>query len=210
MKVLIAITSCVGAEAKGFNQPARDTWLPSTDYRFFLKPGEEKHHLLDKFKLKMKYAVDRDYDYVFACFEDCYARPERFIYGYDYVGSVYTHETFGTYCQGGAGVLLSRRVCEILARSNHRLQHRDGTDPHPNDAGSDDAWTGQVLQQHGILPLHNSGFKVWLKEEGPRQNNTVITSHLSYSELPDGYRPEYMYQKHREFLGDPLWMPTTT
>ena len=147
MKCLVAISSCEAYETSGLNNPMRETWLPDAeavgvDYKFFHGRGATEKSdvvvvdcddsymgLIDKFRAKVKWALDRDYDFIFVCLADCYVRPERLVASCPrtYFGSVYTHETFGSYCQGGAGFILSKAACLALTKDTIPLMHRDGT-----------------------------------------------------------------------------------
>src|ERR1700690_1360806 len=230
MKLFIAISSCENWEKKGLNDPARKTWLPEATrlglpYKFFhgigstpkedvvvLNCDDSYRHLAAKFKAKTQWVLEQGYEYMFACQPDCYVRPERLLTSgierQDYMGAVYRHETLGYYCQTGAAVVLSRKAMEILVADNIPSMHADGS---LEGINSEDAWVGQALRRQAILPTHHDGFRIFgVSDEGPRQNNTTVTSHLSYANgVQVGYIPEYMYQKHREFLGDPQWMPAT-
>lgn len=217
MKFLVAISSCEAYETSGMNKPMRETWLPDVapagmDYKFFHGKGSTAKEdvvivdcddsykgLIDKFRAKIKWSVDHDYDFVFVCLADCYVRPERLVAScsHTYFGSVYTHETFGSYCQGGAGFILSKEACSILTKDTQPLRHRDGT---TGDMWSEDAWAGQALLRSGIIPEHSEDFKVWMPHGRPLKHNSIITCHLSYVEGDMGYKPERMYLVHRDWL----------
>ncbi len=225
MKLLIAISSCQVYEVSGLNTPMRETWLPDAeaigvDHKFFHGRGttakdivvincEDTYMgLIDKFRAKIKWALDRDYDFVFTCLADCYARPERLLAACPrtYFGSVYTHETYGSYCQGGAGFILSKEACSVLVKDNLPLRHRDGT---MGDYWSEDAWAGQALLRAGITPEHSEDFKVWMPHGRPLKNNSIITCHLSYVEGDMGYKPERMYLEHEDWLKSVTKPPET-
>lgn len=219
MRTLIAISACEKYESSGLHKPMRDTWLSDATrlglcYKFFHGRGatpkedvvvldcdDSYDGLIRKFQMKVEWAYHEGYDQLFSCLSDCYVCPERLIEcarcNYDYFGSIYTHETFGSYCQGGAGFLISRKSMLALVSDNLPLRHRDGTRP-PTDT-SEDAWAGQALGRAGILPVHTGDFKIWLSEGGPRKDNTTVTTHLSYTGDTLGYRPEDMYRLHKEW-----------
>lgn len=223
MKILIAITSCIPYEDTGLNQPIRETWLPEAvalgmDYKLFLGTGathksdvvvfdcdDSLGGTIKKLQLKTRWAYEHGYDVVFCCYPDTYAAPKRLLecanVGCDYLGPNYTHETLGSYCQGGAGYLLSRKAMAILMEDTLPLVHRDGT-LFPYKDGGDDAWAGQALRRAGILVTHHGGFKIsGSSEDGPRLSNEVVTSHLSYANgMAIEYKPELMYSKHKEYL----------
>ena len=108
-KLLIAISSCQSYEDAGLNQPLRDTWLSDAvkqgiDYKFFHGSGsrykedvvivnrnDQYYDLTSKTKEKLHWAMLQGYDYVFACFPDTYACPERLLScgfeNHDYMGT---------------------------------------------------------------------------------------------------------------------------
>lgn len=219
MKTLVAISSCQHYEDTGLNDPARMTWLHEAkhvgwDYIFFSGHGsipkddvvvvdapDDYLSLTYKTKEKLKWAAERDYDYVFSCFPDTYARPERLLkcLGHDYYGNIYTHPEFGRYCQGGVGYLLSKRAIQELNVSTFPIN------------ASCDVWVGQALEKAGIVPVYTPYFVGtglnWSTSPvppecfcGPKQNNEVVTCHLSYMEADSVYRPRYMYEMHRRWL----------
>lgn len=221
MKLLIAISSCEAYELEGNNEPLRATWMAEAaalgiDCKLFhgrlatpkddvvvLDCDDSYSGLIEKFQAKISWAVKEGYDYVFCCLADCYVRPERLLplcrEPNDYVGASYTHETFGSYCQGGAGFLLSRKACLILDQDRLPLRHKDGSMPVQD---SEDAWAGQALLRKGIRCAHHEGFRIFgVTDEGPRKGNSVIASHLSYANGANvGYKVANMYTKHMEFL----------
>ena len=209
-RILIAISSCQNYEDNGLSQPMRDTWLPEAvllgmDYKFFYGRGAKKrddvvvvdaaadgyYDLTTKTKEKIKWALFQGYDYMFACFTDTYAAPERLLSsGFeksDYFGDVYCHADGKPYCQGGQGYFLSRRAMELL---------NDDPTNYPNE----DCWVGDVLYKHPEIKCGDSKNFVWcghLDGAGPTKNNTHITAHLSNAD--GGYTAAMMYAKHRQW-----------
>lgn len=173
MRVLIAISSLKQYEEN--HQAMRITWLGDAikagmDYHFFLS---DTISMTDKLKQKMNFALEQGfYDYMFSCFPDTYARPERLLLSgfenFDYFGSVFKHPSPGAtlYCQGGAGYFLSRKAMEI-ATSN------------PTSYLNDDCWLGDVLSREDVSLGHTEDFRQWAGS--PLRSNNVVTSHLSDS-----------------------------
>ena len=207
-RILIAISSCQAYEDNGLSQPMRDTWLPEAvalgmDYKFFYGKGAKERDdvvivnahdayfdLTTKTKEKIRWALWQGYDYMFACFTDTYAAPERLLSSgfeqYDYYGDVYCHPKGTPYCQGGPGFFLSKRAMEILNRA---------TSNYPNE----DCWIGDVLAGHNIMRGDSKDF-VWnghLEGMGPSKTSTHITAHLSNAE--GGYKAALMYAKHAQW-----------
>lgn len=207
MKILIAISSCEKFEYN--HQSMRDTWLAEAtslgmDYRFFLerdantKPDavvtdSDDWGMTDRLKAKLKWALSRDYDYVFSCFPDTYARPDRMLRcgfdKYDYFGCVYKHPgpSSTPYCQGGAGYLVSHEVMDIVSKE-------------PFSYLNDDCWLGDVLHGKKIRRGHSVDFRQW--DGSPLKDNTIITSHLSHASNSLGvpYTAKFMYDEHQKWL----------
>jgi hypothetical protein len=203
------------------NDAMRETWLKDAtalgiDYRFFVGNGgvasgdsvllncdDSYRHLSDKFAAKTRWALSQGYDYMHAVQPDCYVRLERLLKsGFDkvpYMGARYTHATLGEYGQTGASITLNQDAMNIVANDSSPSRHADGS---LEDINSEDARVGQVLKQRGILLTNHDGFRIsGLNEPGPRRNNFVITSHLSYRDwVQVPYEVKFMYEKHREFL----------
>lgn len=104
MKLLIAISSCFDFEKNGNNQALRETWLRDirsspgvwVDYKFFFGIGQGAERgilpgdavllrdvedgygtLTYKTRASLKWALEREYDFVFRCFPDTYVRFDR-------------------------------------------------------------------------------------------------------------------------------------
>lgn len=209
-RTLIAISSCQEYEDRGWHEAMRQTWLPEAqelgmDYKFFFGRGSKQKDdvviidchdgyfdLTNKLKGKLKWASFQDYDYVFACLADCYAAADRLQHSgyekYDYFGDIYCHPSGIPYVQGGPGMFLSRRAIEILNKANSS---------YPNE----DCWVGDQLINKDLIVKDSKDF-VWCGHSpgfGPSPTNTHITAHLSNAE--GGYRPELMWEKHKQYRG---------
>lgn len=219
MKLLIAISSCYDFEKNGNNQVLRETWLPDApDYKFFFGTGQgaevaelppdavllpdvedDYGHLSAKTQHSLRWAAERDYDFVFRCFPDTYCRPERLLAcgfeAHDYYGD-FRGEHCGpdNYPSGGPGYVLSRKAFELLLDAPidgvHRVSHY-----------AEDLWVGQILNRHRDIGLKYCDDPRFVnhgtKGDGPRLTNEVISTHLS---CPDRYYPDRMRQKHFEWL----------
>lgn len=207
MKVLIAVSSCSCYEEN--HQSMRDTWLKEAvrlgmDYRFFLEnctvprqdsiaTNSDEWGMTDRLKYKLRWAQKNGYDFVFSCFPDTYARPDRMLKcgfnEYDYFGCVFRYpgRESTPYCQGGAGYLVSRRVMDIISAE---------ASSYPND----DCWLGDVLYKHRVSMHHSEDFRQWAGS--PLKDNTIVTSHLSYASNSLGvpYTAKFMYEEHKKWL----------
>jgi hypothetical protein len=204
-KLLISISSCEYFEKNGLNQPLRDTWLAEAkqlgiDYKFFHGNGatpkedvvvlpvvDELYGLTEKAKAKAKWAVDSGYEYVFSCFPDTYARPERLLQcgyeGADYVGNVHQFPNGPPFCQGGPGYILSKRACEAVYTC-------------PLNYLNDDCFIGDVMESSGMTRINHAGFTAF--GPGPLSSNRSITNHLSTQ--PGGYTVNSVRDEHRRWL----------
>lgn len=240
MRVLIAISSCYDFERNGNNQALRDTWLPDlrhhafTHYKFFFGSGQgaesnplpdavvlpdvpdDYGHLTYKTQASLRWAAERNYDFVFRCFADTYVRVDRLMSSgfeqYDYMGDFRNEEGGLTqsdpqihrptlqeaqnYASGGPGYFLSKRAYSLLLEAPILGLWRDDLMPYVEDM-----WVGNILGRHLEIPLKyfddthrfvNKGSNFW-----PTRKNQVIASHLS---CPDRYRKETMYAAHQEWI----------
>lgn len=205
MRTLISISSCEAFEMSGLNDPLRKTWLQDAmelgfDYKFFHGRGSTEKNdvvvldvedalfgLTEKAKAKAKWAVENGYDFVFSCFPDLYARPERFLScgyeKYDYSGNVYQHFGGPRFCQGGPGYFLSKTACAIVASD-------------PSSYLNDDCWIADVLIGMNIEAQHIPGFMQC--GPGPLKSNSFITNHLSTQ--PGGYTGKNVLEEHQRWL----------
>ncbi len=205
MKILVAVSS--SARYEDNHQAMRETWLAAAlsvgmDYRFFIEKntlsdeenistGTEDGDMTGRLKFKLAWAYDNGFDFVFSCFPDTYARPERMLTcgfeNYDYFGTVYQHPGGTAYCQGGAGYLVSRKSMEIV-RSN------------PTSYLNDDCWLGDTLNRDDIVRGHSELFKQWAGR--PEASNSIVTNHLSYvsNSLGVPYTAQFMYDEHQNWI----------
>jgi hypothetical protein len=225
MRILIAVSGCQLYENNGVNQSMRDTWLPGAvalgiDYKFFhgrgCTPGPDivlldindaYDGVTEKLKGKVRWAYEHGYDYVFPCFADTYAVPERLLAcgfdKFDYFGDVNKGVSYDAtfYCHGGAGYFLSRRAMEVINRN---------TTSYVND----DCWVGDVLSGTDTTMGNSEDFRQYIGS--PRRDNCIVTSHLSDSSHHPGVHPftysgDYMYAEHKAWLestGDVPFVPT--
>lgn len=203
MKILVAISSCQAFEDQGLNDPLRNTWLKDLperwDYKFFHGRGalpkddvvlvdcdDAYFDLTSKTKLKIKWALDNGYDWVYMCFPDTYASAVRLqesgFNQYDYYGSFYCHPGGTPYCHGGPGYFLSRKAMEILNSVDTN---------YPNE----DCWVGDNLYGK-VTSGDNPGFAYC--GPGPQKDNKHISNHLSTQ--PGGYVGTNHYSEHALWL----------
>jgi len=201
---LVALSSCQAYEDLGLNQPLRDTWLTELpegwDYKFFHGRGsnsredvinldvvDELYGLTEKAKAKFRWAISEGYDYIFSCFPDLYARPERLrdcgFRNHSYFGTTAHNCPGPAYCQGGAGFFLRTDAAKLVADSRESYLN-------------DDCFVSGILRQHGIIPVHDDRFKYL--GPGPLKSNDVVSNHLS--PVPGGYTREVMLGEHRRWL----------
>jgi len=205
MRILVALSSCQGFEDSGLNTPLRATWLPDAkalgmDYKFFHGVGaapkedvvvlnvvDELYGLTEKLKGKCRWAIEQGYDYIFSCFPDTYVCPKKLIEVIntcpDYLGNVHQFPGSVPFVQGGPGVILSRKSCEILSND-------------PSSYLNDDCWAADVLSKHRINAVHHPGFTAF--GPGPLRNNSSITNHLSTQ--PCGYTGDNLRAEHKRWL----------
>lgn len=205
MRTLIAISSCEYFEKAGLNDPMRETWLREAtalgmDVKFFHGTGstaksdvvvldvvDELYGLTEKLKAKCRWSLNQDYDFVFSCFPDTYARPERLLdCGYqiaDYIGNIYKFPEGAPFCQGGPGYFLSKKACLILANE-------------PSSYLNDDTWAGDMLDKWDIVRVDHRGFTAL--GPGPLKSNNTVTNHLSTQ--PGGFTGENMRAEHKRWL----------
>lgn len=177
---------------------------------------------------KYKWCLNKGYEYVFHCYHDTFSSVDRLLKETytqdDYIGDFYhedhrqpwPHVSYGHHCQGGPGYLISKKAMSIvtLTLPNIPLFSVGGGSVPINYKSSvdEDFWVGESLLNRNIKTRDHKGFINMLEESehGPRQNNTIVTAHLS-TIYPGGtwnglgreaewkYRPEYMYRLHREW-----------
>lgn len=205
LRTLIAISSCEYYENAGLNDPMRTTWLPEAtklgmDYYFFHGAGsiaksdvivlsveDALFGLTEKAKAKIRWAYEQGYDYIFSCFPDTYACPERLLRSgfekHDYFGNVFCHAGGFPFCQGGPGYFLSRKACEAILKDKSSYLN-------------DDCWIAGALLKEGITAADCQGFTPF--GPGPLKGNGNITNHLSTQ--PGGFTKHNMQEEHERWL----------
>jgi hypothetical protein len=209
MRVLCAISGCQSYEDADWHTPMRETWLPELanigwDYKFFMGWGAKSredavlincddryYDLTSKTKLKIWWAIENNYDYIFACFPDTYACPNRLVESgfrdFDYYGNNHCHPSGNPYCHGGPGYFISKKAAQIAVSD-------------PSNYPNEDCWLGNVLHRPDVVMGDSKDF-AWIGHspaQGPLKSNTIITAHLSNAD--GGYRPELMRDKHARYL----------
>lgn len=243
MRLLVAISSCGDFERNGCNQAMRDTWLPElaahgVDYKFFFgfgqgidgahkpesvpKDGEflwvpdGYGYLTYKTQSSLRWAAAHNYDFVFRCFPDTYAKVDRLMAcgfeQHDYHGDFRNEEGGRTnggtgvfkptlqeaqnYASGGPGYFLSRKAYTHLLNAPILGVWRDDLTPYVEDL-----WTGNILGKCGTKLEYfddrrfvNHGSNYW-----PKPKNDAITAHMSCPDHP--YDVQRMYAAHK------IWNP---
>lgn len=234
MKPLIAVLTCWTFEVNGHNDALRRTWLKDAkglfDYKFFVGTGQgaeaaalppDTVFLPDvddgqgavtyKLRAALRWVCERDYEFVYRCFPDTYARPERLLTcgfdAHDYHGDFRgEHATPDNYPSGGPGNFMSRRVMELALDAPIEGPGADGkhTRVWPY---ADDLWFGQVLNWH-----RDKGFRYFddtrfinrgSRAVGPLKTNSIVATHLSCPDYPKPYSPgiiAHMLDRHRAWL----------
>lgn len=204
MKIFVAIGSYIVHAENGCNQAMRDTWLadltPPFDYKFFL--GNNVSTQADEIPLNIEegyysaankvlaiceYFVKNDYDYLFQCWTDLYARPERLLLcgfeNYDYVGDFAGdpyRDDERNYASGGAGYWLSRKAASFVLAG--------GIPQH----WADDVWVGRVTAGAGLRRMHDCRYL--RRRQYITRSNEFITAHLSWG--TGNYDKQLMYEYH--------------
>jgi hypothetical protein len=133
---------------------------PEADEIFLANVPDDYEHLPHKTQAICRYAVDKDYDYVFKCDTDTAVDVDRLVREvlgrpFDYAGFVNTVNE----CSGGPGYFLSKRAARIVGNS--------GAPEH----WAEDKHTAAVLARLDIypksLPGHRPGFSDhWIWKDG--------------------------------------------
>jgi hypothetical protein len=232
VKCLIAISTCYDFEKNGNNDALRETWLPDVakcpglEYKFFFGFGQgaatatlpkdsvllpdvpdDYGHLTYKTQASLRWAHQRDYQFVFRAFPDTYVRVDRLMAcGFeelDYLGDFrgdpstneVTHQRAQNYASGGPGYWLSRRAIEIVMDGPVIGIWRDEITPY-----AEDLVCGNLLGRSSVKLKYrdmttrfiNRGSRTY-----PRPDNDFITAHLS---CPDRYDKSRMYEAHQAWL----------
>lgn len=234
MKVLIAVLTCWTFERNGLNAALRKTWLKDAeglaDYKMFVGVGQGAEtaslppdvvllpdvddgqgFVSYKLRAALRWAYDRDYDFVYRCFPDTYCRPERLMQSgfqaHDYYGDFRgEHCTPDNYPSGGPGSCMSRKAMALALDAP--ITGPQATGKHTKVwEYADDLWFGQVLNWHRDIGLRyfddNRFINRGTREPGPRKSNQIIATHLSCPDYPKPYSPgiiKIMNEKHSEWL----------
>jgi len=208
-KVLVAISSCQAYETNGWNDPQRRTWLKDVvslgwNYKFFHGRGawqkedvevvecnDRYFDLTNKSYLKIRWAMNHDYDFVFCCFPDTYACAERLVKSgfekYDYSGDLANPHGDGEYCQGGCGFFLSNLAMRCVV-------DRFKNDPEYARTPYEDCRIADIIRSKPFLTRGKlAGFN--FQYVPPRKNNEIVTCHLSNAN--GGFRPELVWECHK-------------
>lgn len=169
--------------------------------------------ILEKYIFKCQYTLDHGYDYLFNCYYDTYFVGDRLLTcgfeKYDYCGK-YGHPSVYMHCQGGAGVFLSRKMCQIICEEMPVKVQRHPVVGHCDlqYGYGEDLWTGLVYGDHRF-DLTTTDFSenmidlLKMSEDGPRKHNTIMAMHMSplrYYDSGVEYSGEHMLQKHKEWI----------
>jgi hypothetical protein len=178
VKLLIAVITC--HRFKDRADVLRRTWVKDVkgaDVRFFLGHGgvgdvpedevwvnapDDYKSLRHKTQMAFKWAVYKDYDFIFKTDDDVYVIPERLLNnftGHDYSGRVRAPSCendapriYGpkeTMFCSGFGYWLSQRAAKVVAYAPD------------NGDWAEDRYVGNQLIPGGIKPEHDKEFKLW-------------------------------------------------
>ena len=205
-KVLIAITSC--HKHRPWQQSQRDTWLKDVegmDYRFFLgRPiadaapdevfldvADGYNDLLYKTQGLLRWALERDYDYLYKTDVDTLVIPSRLIHSgfeqHDYTGSInHAGKPYGIldFASGGSGYWLSRKVMEWVVNAKSYT------------GSAEDVFVAEVCRENGVLLHSDLRYKY---HPGLTFDKDTISFHISSTNGWPGdagtltYTPEQMY-----------------
>lgn len=210
MKILIAVITCHSNSPRV--QAIKSTWYKSVpggvaDVQFFLGRGNSKlsadHVQLDvddsygglpeKVRAVMRWALERDYDFVCKVDDDTYLQPDRLLdsgfAAHDYSGRLRGPSGGRSYpYASGFCYWLSNRAAAIVAYTS------------PGSETAEDRFVGNTLYAGGFkchpdyryVVLPGVGRNAHSGLEGPRQGNDVIAA----GEL----EPQAMARTHREWL----------
>ena len=235
MKTLIAISTCGSFEEDGSNQAIRETWLSERlpagfDARLFVgrthipaKPdtvlldcGDDYYNLTWKTIEKLKWGLDRGYDFFFCCMADTYALPARLatcgFENFDILAGFFrmkynerpdTIKLTRESISGGSGFFLSRRAAQIVINS-----------PKPSGWFSemleDGFVTGCLLpEKHPSLKRRGDlGMFVSMAGVGPRAWNRAVTKHIFQRWTADqAFHPNMIRDEYRSYRDSVAALP---
>lgn len=220
VKPLLMLTfTCVKDQNNGRNDVVRDTWRKEWKHLVthkFLYTSERKQPLGDELVMDVpeqgymgvtfmsraayRWALDRNYDYVFTAAPDAYPVVPRLLKcGYE------QHDWMGHLCaqghmSGAPGMFLSKKALEAVVTEAAYPEYED-------------LWISRVLSFKGFTPHHDIRF--WADHQhGPHfpyedqkcWQTGVVSAHLGRG--TDNFAPAWMQTCHRSYLefaknGDP-------
>jgi hypothetical protein len=167
--------------------------------------------IMAKYVAKCQYALNHGYDYLFNCYYDTYFVGNRLLSSgfekYDYCGK-YGDPSIYMHCQSGAGVFLSRKMCQIVCDEMSVKTQRHPLVGHCElqYGYGEDLWTGLLFGDHRF-ELTTADFSLSMidlfsmSEDGPRKQNQIMSMHMSPLRSNGvEYQAEHMIQKHKEWL----------
>jgi hypothetical protein len=177
MKTLIGITTCGWRKAYADSQ--RATWVKDSliDVEFFvgsevvedsisLPCSDDYKSLPHKVQEMCRWALHKDYDFVFKVDDDVYVRPERVNLAVgDYVG-LYREpywECPSGYCSG-FGYCLSKKSLEVIANADSPKME------------AEDRWIANELSKVGVYAKHDNRFILTIDNKSPAVFNDLIMS----------------------------------
>lgn len=214
-RVLIAIESCQRYRLGPVHDAIRETWFKNihvTDKRFFYgmdtsmslqcdDPDTTGLNCLDDYNsLSLKtqaicrWALERDFDFVFKCDTDTVLNPWEFVFSAfpsppDYLGGENADVNVPgfppnriEFCSGGAGYWLSKKALTIVA------------DAPIIKTSAEDVFVADALLKYGIKPTFHPGYR-W--RPGAVIDKDVVTLHLS-SASQKKYEPSQMYEAYQQ------------
>lgn len=135
---------------------------PQPDEVVLVNTPDDYGHHAHKTRNKIRWAIDKGYDYILTCNDDLYLDVDRFMNSdfkdYDFLGRRATD----TFIHGGPGICLSRKSAEILASS-------------PINTYGGDGFMAQSLV--GKVNTHfDDRYTEW--PDVPKRDNDKLASHL--------------------------------
>ena len=218
LRLLIAVKSCDGATRFGANKLIHDTWgreIRDADVRFFCGRGSAFYHqdeivlpcpddyegLPAKTKAILKWALKREYDFIFLCDTDTCIAPGRIFtscfHEYDIMGrldertpdqnDVMDQVLF--WPSGGAGYWLS-------ARAAHTIIQSDVEDE------AEDRMVGRALWPDlASGAMRFKSHELYGPDEGTANWERAITRHYSPRTRGGEYDPTWMAKQYEVLRG---------
>lgn len=162
-------------------------YIPKEDEILLPVPYDFKH-LSFKVREIFRWALERDYDYIFKVDTDTYVDVPRLLtsgfQNSDYIGTPFWKGD-QPFASGGAGYWISKKAYSLLVNE-------------PITIPWDDIWVGDNLRKHNINLTGDTRYNVNMPHNflnGPRPNNSAITGHLGFS--PEPFNNKDMWEAHR-------------